>query len=246
MWLERRRPLRRRVEPARQRTWRNFAIAAVAAAAVRALEAPLVQPVARRAEERGWGLAPRLSRSPGLRRLIALVLLDYTLYLWHVLLHRVPLLWNAHLVHHADLDLDASTAVRFHAVELLMSLPWRLGQIVCIGVPRRTLALWTQLTLVEVMFHHANLRLPLGLERWLSRCIVTPRLHGIHHSVRADERDSNFSSGLALWDHLHGTGRRDVPQERITIGLPQYRRPEQVGLAWSLLRPFRRPQPAPR
>lgn len=235
-WLERRRPLRVRVEPATRRQARNLALAAFTAAFIRAVEAPIVQRVAAAGERRGWGLLPLLPARA--RRLAALLLLDYTLYLWHILLHRVPLLWRSHLVHHADLDLDASTALRFHALEFLWSLPWRMAQVALIGVPRRTLALWQKLTLAEVVFHHSNLRLPLGLERVLSRLVATPRLHGIHHSTRADERNANYSSGLALWDDLHGTARRDVPQDAITIGLPEYREPRQVRLGWSLLRPL--------
>ena len=166
------------------------------------------------------------------------MLLDYTLYVWHVLLHRVPLLWRLHLAHHVDLDLDVSTALRFHFGEFIASIPWRLAQVAIIGVPPRTLALWRALTLAEVAFHHANLRLPLPSERLLALLIVTPRLHGIHHSVVRAERDSNFSSGLTLWDRLHGTLRTDVPQEKITIGVPPYAEPGDVTLGKTLALPF--------
>jgi sterol desaturase/sphingolipid hydroxylase (fatty acid hydroxylase superfamily) len=195
---------------------------------------------ARLAEERELGVVQRLVQSRVARQALTLLLLDYTLYAWHVLLHRVPLLWKAHQVHHADFDLDVSTAARFHAAELLMSVLWRLAQIVLIGVPRTTLRLWGTLTLASVMFHHSNPLLPAGFERWLRLAIVTPRMHGIHHSMRRDERDSNFSSGLALWDALHGTGRHDVPQDAITIGLADHREEAQVTLSASLREPFQR------
>jgi sterol desaturase/sphingolipid hydroxylase (fatty acid hydroxylase superfamily) len=164
--------------------------------------------------------------------------MDYTLYAWHILLHRVPLLWRCHAAHHADLDLDASTALRFHFAEFVLSVPWRAAQIALLGVARKPLALWRSLTLVEVMFHHANLRLPVRFEDMLSRLIVTPRLHGIHHSVVGEQRNSNFSSGLTAWDFLHRTIRRDVPQQAITIGLPEYRGVAEVTLGRTLAIPF--------
>ena len=169
----------------------------------------------------------------------AVVLLDYTLYLWHVLTHRVPLLWRFHVVHHIDLDLDATTALRFHFAELVVSVPWRAAQIVALGVSREAMSLWRMLTLLEVMFHHSNLRLPARLENVLCRLIVSPRLHGIHHSVVAGQRNSNFSSGLTLWDFLHGTARLDVPQQSIAIGLPEYRSVDQVTLGRTLAIPFK-------
>src|SRR3546814_2584537 len=105
----------------------------------------------------------------------------YTLYVWHLLLHRVPLLWRCHVAHHVDLDLDASTALRFHFAELALSVPWRAAQIVLIGVSPRALSVWQTALLLSVLFHHSNARLPPAMERRLNRLIVTPRMHGIHH-----------------------------------------------------------------
>lgn len=153
-------------------------------------------------------------------RVAALLLLDYTLYLWHILLHRMPALWRWHQVHHRDRDLDVSTALRFHAMELLWSVPWRAGQVLLIGADPATLRVWGQLTLAEVMFHHSNLRLPPALEILLRPLIVTPARHGLHHASDGQLQHANFSSGLAVWDDLHGTTAPSVPQERITIGLP--------------------------
>jgi sterol desaturase/sphingolipid hydroxylase (fatty acid hydroxylase superfamily) len=155
-----------------------------------------------------------------------------------VLTHRVPWLWRMHLVHHVDLDLDASTALRFHAAELVVSVLWRAGQILCIGVRHRTLSLWQTLTLISVLFHHSNVRLPMALERVLIRFIVTPRMHGIHHSIVENEMNSNWSSGLTIWDRLHGTLRLDVPQSAITIGVLAYRAPADVRLCSLLIMPF--------
>jgi sterol desaturase/sphingolipid hydroxylase (fatty acid hydroxylase superfamily) len=164
--------------------------------------------------------------------------MDYTLYWWHVLLHRVPALWRTHEPHHIDRDLDTSTALRFHFAEFLASIPWRCAQIVAIGVGPRTLRLWQQLTLAEVLFHHSNVQLPRALERLLATIIVTPRLHGVHHSIVSLDRDSNFSSGLTVWDRLHGTARFDLDREDVTIGLPDRQHPQDVTLAKTLALPF--------
>jgi sterol desaturase/sphingolipid hydroxylase (fatty acid hydroxylase superfamily) len=219
-WLERRRPLRQATEPRAPRLVRNALTGATAAAVVAAAEMPLARRVAEAAERRHFGLVRRLGLSPAAERVAGLVLLDYTLYLWHVLLHRVPALWRAHRFHHADRDLDVSTALRFHAAEMLWSVPWRLAQVAAIGVSHKTLELWGRLTLAEVMFHHSDVRLPARLERVLGWLVVTPRLHGIHHSDQAPHQRMNLSSGLAAWDVLHGTRCTNVPQAAITIGLP--------------------------
>jgi sterol desaturase/sphingolipid hydroxylase (fatty acid hydroxylase superfamily) len=238
LWLaEQKRPLRRRVESTRRRQARNAAVAGIAAVTVQLAEMPAVRPVAALVERRGWGLLGR-TRPGALRTLASLLLLDYTLYVWHVLTHRVPLLWRFHAVHHVDLDLDASTALRFHFGELTLSVPWRIAQVAAIGVSERDLRLWQQLVLVSIVFHHSNVRLPIGVERLLAALVVTPRLHGIHHADVEAIRDSNWSSGLTIWDRLHGTLRTDVPQEAITIGVEGYEAPGQVTLPRILALPF--------
>ena len=220
LWLERKRPLRRPVEPGMARVGRNVLVGVGAALVAAAIEAPIANRCADGAARRRLGLVPRLGLSRSGERWAALLLLDYTLYLWHVLLHRVPALWRWHRVHHADNDLDVSTALRFHALEMLWSVPWRTAQVLLVGVDRATLDRWRRWTLAEVLFHHANLRLPAAVDHALGRVVVTPRQHGIHHSDVLAHQHANFSSGLALWDRLHGTARRDVAQAAITIGLP--------------------------
>ena len=238
--LERWRPLRRRVEPARVRQPRNVAVALLGALAVQLVEAPVVEPIARRVDERHLGVVPSLRLPRVVESLVALVLLDYTLYIWHVLTHRVPALWRFHRVHHVDLDLDASTAVRFHFGELSLSTPWRAAQVRWIGVRPEVLHLWQQLLLASIVFHHSNVRLPSRLERLLAWVIVTPRLHGIHHSSRAEEMNSNWSSGLSLWDRLHRTFVSDVPQDAIRIGVDGYDTPSDVTLPRLVTMPFER------
>jgi sterol desaturase/sphingolipid hydroxylase (fatty acid hydroxylase superfamily) len=242
-WLEHRRPLRRAVERGNARLARNLSIGALTAVTVSVLERPLVTRLSLLAEERNWGLVSRLPIPSTLRRIAAVLLMDYTLYWWHVLLHRSPLLWRLHEPHHTDLDLDASTGIRFHFTEFLASIPWRCAQVVLIGVGPRALALWQKLTLAEVLFHHSNLRLPPALERWLARILVTPRLHGIHHSVERVERDSNFSSGLYVWDRMHGTSRVEWFRDDVTIGLAEHQHARDVTLGKTLALPFHSAHP---
>jgi sterol desaturase/sphingolipid hydroxylase (fatty acid hydroxylase superfamily) len=213
-------------------------MAGLAAVALRLAEQPVAQTLTTLVERRRWGFLQMVGLPRPIEMVLAILLLDYTLYLWHVLTHRVAWLWRMHVVHHVDLDLDASTAVRFHAAELLVSVLWRAGQILFIGVRHQTLSLWQTLTLLSVLFHHSNVRLPILVERWLVRVIVTPRMHGIHHSIVEDETNSNWSSGLTIWDRLHGTLRLDVPQSAITIGVPAYRAPSDIRLSSLLMMPF--------
>jgi sterol desaturase/sphingolipid hydroxylase (fatty acid hydroxylase superfamily) len=236
--LERRRPLRQTVEPGLQRTGRNLAIATIGSIAVNLAETPIVTRAAAMIERRRWGLVKWLRLPLWLEVCAAVVLMDYTLYLWHVLTHRVPALWRFHAVHHIDLDLDASTAVRFHFGELTLSTPWRVAQVVAIGTSPLALSIWQTGLLASILFHHSNLELPLEVERRLSRVIVTPRMHGIHHSVLRGETESNWSSGLSVWDWLHRTLRLNVPQPEITIGVPGFQSIDDVGLTKMLTLPF--------
>ncbi len=245
LWfLERRSPLRRSVEPKLKRNARNLAVAGVAALSLQLVERPVIQPLTNLVERRGWGLLKRLRLPQWLEVLMAVVLLDYTLYLWHVLTHRAPFLWRFHIAHHVDLDLDASTALRFHFGELSISTAWRAAQVLLIGVSPLSLSVWQTFLFLSILFHHSNVRLPLELERKLNRFIVTPRMHGIHHSIIRAETDSNWSSGLTAWDWLHGTLRLNVPQEEIKIGVPAYREPEEVELLETLKMPFAAQRPS--
>jgi len=235
---EARRPLRKRREPQATRTARNLTTAALTAAVTSVVQSLLLAPIARRVEEKQLGLLPHLPMPHALRTIAGVLLLDYTLWWWHWANHEMPWLWRFHLVHHVDRDLDASTALRFHFGEMSLSVFYRAAQLRLLGVDRTTLALWQLLLFVSILFHHSNLRLPLALEQRLVRWIVTPRMHGIHHSDRRDETDSNWSSLLSWWDWLHGTMRLDVAQDAIEIGVPAYQRAEDVTLGRITALPF--------
>jgi sterol desaturase/sphingolipid hydroxylase (fatty acid hydroxylase superfamily) len=239
-WLERRRPLRPATDPRPGRVARNVASAALTATAAAVLDRPLCMALARRVEREGQGVLQRLPAP--LRDLAALIVLDYALYLWHVALHRNPTLWRAHVVHHTDQDLDVSTALRFHVAEILASVAWRLALVRWLGIGPRPLQLYQQVLFLSVLFHHSNLRLPPDADQSLARFVVTPRLHGIHHSEVPEEMDSNWASVLTVWDRLHGTYRDDVPQERIRIGVRGY--PRSLGLGEMLALPAQAPPDA--
>jgi len=235
---ERRAPLRRRTQREPARIVRNLVLGALSMAVVSAAESPVVRLLARRAEARRRGLAQRLPEPAWLRDAAAFLWMDYTIYLWHVLTHKVPALWRLHLVHHVDLDMDATTALRFHAADMLASVPWRAAQVALGGVSPRALRGWQAFFFASVLFHHSNTRLPPGWDRRLARVLTTPGMHGIHHSAVRDETDSNWSSGLSLWDHLHRTFRHDAAGERVQVGVPAYRDPGEIRLRPSLAMPF--------
>jgi sterol desaturase/sphingolipid hydroxylase (fatty acid hydroxylase superfamily) len=237
-WLEHRRPLRRRTQPTRDRLATNAALAVAATLVMRVALVPAVLAVAGWVERHEIGLIPRVPIPGAVRALLAFVLLDYTTYLWHRLNHVAPVLWRFHGIHHTDLDLDVSTAFRFHVGELLLSVGTRALQIILIGVGPALALAWEAAELVATMFHHSNLRLPIGLERGLNRVLVTPRMHGIHHSFVEGEASSNWSVMFSCWDRAHGTVRLNVPQDAITIGLPAYRDPTELRLLPLLKRPF--------
>ena len=239
LWfLERRQPLRKTVEPKVRRAGRNLAVAGLAVLSLQLVERPAIQPLTALVHRRGWGILKWLRLPAWLEVTLAVLLMDYTLYIWHVLTHRVPFLWRFHLPHHVDLDLDASTTLRFHAGELAIANGWRALQVTFIGVSPFSLSMWQTFLLLSVFFHHSNVRLPINVERKLNRILVTPRMHGIHHSIVEEETNSNWSSGLTLWDRLHGTLRLNVPQDQITIGVPAYQNSEEVKLPQILELPF--------
>jgi sterol desaturase/sphingolipid hydroxylase (fatty acid hydroxylase superfamily) len=237
--LETRQSLRRtRREDRIIRTGRNLAIAGLAGMVMNLIETPLLKRLAHRLEINELGLAHLLPRRyPALRIIAGVVLLDYGLYVWHVLTHKIPFLWRFHLVHHIDLDLDASTAIRFHFGEMLLSIPWRLAQARMAGASPMAVSIWQTCLLMSILFHHSNVRLPIGVERQLRYVIATPRLHGVHHRPEQTCLNSNWSSGLSLWDFIHHTHCWREDEQRAT-GVPDFQRPEQVTLPRCLTIPF--------
>lgn len=232
------RPLRQTREPKIRRMVRNFTTAGISLAAMTLLQAPVLVPVSEWTMARGIGLLHLVALPRWAEMVSALILLDYTLWWWHRASHRVPFLWRFHLPHHADRDLDSSTALRFHFGELALSVGYRAVQIIVLGVDPFMVWVWQTILFASILFHHANVRLPLAMERMLVWLVVTPRMHGIHHSDRRSEADSNWSSLLSVWDRLHRTLLLNVPQREVIIGVPAYQHPEDVTIGKVLALPF--------
>ena len=234
-------PLRHHVRPRGERLAVNTAVAVIAALVVRLAVVPVGLAVADAAQRGGFGLLHWLAAPAAVTWTVALLLLDYTMYLWHRLNHRVPALWRFHLVHHTDLDLDVSTALRFHAGELFLSCGWRAAQVAVIGPPTALVLVFEVVFEAATAFHHSNWGLSPALDRTLTSIVVTPRMHGIHHSTVEAETNSNWSVMFSWWDTLHRTRRREREGEtRLVIGLPAYRTP--LGVRDLMTLPFRRRQ----
>jgi sterol desaturase/sphingolipid hydroxylase (fatty acid hydroxylase superfamily) len=171
---------------------------------------------------------------------LGFLLMDLTFYYWHRANHRIPVLWRFHNVHHIDPDLDVSTALRFHAGEVLFSVACRVVQIGLLGVSPLTYMVYESIFQGSTLFHHSNVRLPLRVERLLNIILVTPRMHGIHHSVIEPETNSNYGVVFSWWDLLHRSLRRNIPQAALVIGVPAYLESADNTLWHTLTLPFRK------
>ncbi|QHT70595.1 sterol desaturase family protein [Rhodocytophaga rosea] len=231
--------LRKRKQDRWQRLKTNSSIATVGLAGLRGALLPAMLSGSAWTVQKRFGLLQRLPLPRWLQGVLAFVLLDYSNYLWHRLNHQCPFLWRFHNVHHTDLDLDISTAWRFHAGEVLLSIFFRGGMIVLIGASPRQVITYEILYEGATAFHHSNWKLPFAIEKVLNKLMVTPRMHGIHHSIVLRETNSNYSVIFSAWDRLHGTVRLNVPQQEIVIGVPAYRSTAEENVRFLLILPFR-------
>jgi sterol desaturase/sphingolipid hydroxylase (fatty acid hydroxylase superfamily) len=240
---------RRRTSEARSRRWAtNLVIAGLGSIAVRALAwltqqlaVPFVAVAAALlAERQGIGLLNWMTSPAWLEMALALLALDAAIWLQHWASHKVPLLWRLHRVHHADVDFDVTTAVRFHPVEIALSMLYKVALALVLGPSVLAVIVFEVVLNASAMFNHANLALPLPLDRALRAIIVTPDMHRVHHSVLRHEHDTNFGFNLSVWDRLFGT-YTPQPEEghvEMRIGLDAYPAPEPTRLWWSLWLPF--------
>ena len=194
------------------------------------------------AEANGWGLLNFVAVPDWLAILVTVLLLDLIIYAQHVLFHAAPWLWRLHRMHHADLDIDVTTGIRFHPAEILLSMVIKLGAVVALGAPALGVMIFEILLNASSMFNHSNIRLPVGVDRWLRWILVTPDMHRVHHSIVAQETNSNFGFNSPWWDQLFGTYRAQpaAGHEAMTIGLAQFRDPAELRLDRMLLQPLRR------
>ncbi|MFK5925231.1 MAG: sterol desaturase family protein [Desulfuromusa sp.] len=196
--------------------------------------------VAVAAAAKGWGLFNSYDLSPWLTIPLSILLLDLVVYLQHLMFHATPVLWRLHMVHHADLDLDASSGLRFHPLEILISMGIKMTVVAALGIPVIAVFIFEITLNATAMFNHGNIYLPEKVDRILRLFTVTPDMHRVHHSVLIRETNSNFGFNFPWWDRLFGTYRAQpaAGHELMTIGLSQFRKAEQVTLLKLLLLPF--------
>jgi len=208
----------------------NLGIVALNAVLVRLLLPTTAVALALVGEREGWGLLHHFALPGWVALPVAVIALDLVVYLQHVMVHAVPVLWRLHRVHHADLHFDVTTGARFHPIEILLSMLIKFAAILVIGPSPEAVVVFEVLLNATAMFNHGNVRLPTALDRWLRWVVVTPDMHRVHHSVEDDETNSNFGFNLPWWDRLFGTYRNQPRggHAGMTIGIHGWRDPRQV------------------
>lgn len=193
------------------------------------------------ADTQGWGLFNAISLPIWLEIAIVVLIFDFAIWLQHLITHKVPLLWRLHRVHHADVDMDVTTAIRFHPVEIALSMLLKIGLVYLLGPAAIAIVIFEIILNGTAMFNHSNLALPAGLDRIMRKVLVTPDMHRVHHSVQRSEHDSNYGFCLSIWDQLFGTyiAQPKDGHDAMQVGLEwQDDRPSKLG--WSLALPFAR------
>ena len=239
-------PRRKLLVSKRHRWLTNVGISVIGTAVLR-LMAMLAVPIAAvtaafYAEQHQIGLLNQVAWPEWIKVVVALLVLDLAIWFQHWASHKVPLLWRLHKVHHADRDIDVTTAVRFHPVEIALSMVWKIAVVVPLGASPLAVFLFEVILNGCAMFNHANIALPVWLDRVLRLFVVTPDMHRVHHSVLRREHNSNFGFNLSLWDRLLRTytSQPKGGHQGMTIGLPPYQSEDPTRFGWSLWLPFRR------
>jgi sterol desaturase/sphingolipid hydroxylase (fatty acid hydroxylase superfamily) len=224
----------------RSRWFGNLGVVVISAVLLRIVFPITAVQLAIRAGQSGWGLLNVMHLPYWLVVVLSIVILDFIIYLQHVMFHAVPTLWRLHMVHHADLDYDLTTGIRFHPIEILISMVIKFSAIMLLGTPALAVVLFEIILNGLAMFNHGNFFIPLGLDRVLRWFVVTPDMHRVHHSVFPSETNSNYGFNLSWWDRIMGTYRAQprLGHQGMTIGLNQFRDPSRLTLAWMLILPF--------
>lgn len=239
---------RRRVEIPRLIRWsNNLGLVALDTLLVRLVFPIAAVGLAMMMQDRGWGLFNLVDLSGWLELVLSVLLLDLAIYLQHVLFHKVPLLWRLHRVHHADLEIDVTTGLRFHPVEILLSMGIKFAVVALIGASPVSVLVFEVLLNATAMFNHSNIKLPTRFDRFLRLIVVTPDMHRVHHSIDPRETDSNYGFNLPWWDRLLGTyiAQPRAGHEGMTIGFEQFRKVRELWLDRMLTQPLRGPASGP-
>jgi sterol desaturase/sphingolipid hydroxylase (fatty acid hydroxylase superfamily) len=241
--LESKFQLRKRVQNRWKRIVINFLVAFPSFLLLRLLFIPAMVWLAYKNQEWHFGLNYLYTAPTWLEASIAFLLLDYSNYLWHIILHKMPLMWRFHLVHHTDLDLDISTSFRFHFGELIGSVFFRGAAVILIGISPLMVLIYEIAFDAANQFQHSNIKMPFLFEKILNKILVTPRMHGIHHSVKKSETDSNYSIIFSFWDRLHKTIKLNVRQDEVITGIPAYPDEKELTTGNLLKLPFTKIRP---
>lgn len=216
----------------------NLTLGLINAVALTLLAAPLIARAARWSEESGLGLLRFFNLPPPAAAIAAVLLIDGWMYLWHRANHKIPFLWRFHRVHHSDPEMDATTAIRFHAGEILISSALRLAVIPLLGISLRQLLVYESLLLPVILFHHSNVNLPERFDRRLRLALVSPSIHRVHHSREMLETNSNYSSVFSFWDRIAGTFRLRRNGQPVKFGLDEYDGEKWQSMPGLLITPF--------
>ena len=233
-------PRRRREIPRLLRWTNNLGLVIIDTVVVR-LTFPIVAVgLAIVAQQRGWGLFNIFPAPAWIAVLASVIVLDLVIYLQHVMFHAVPAFWRLHRMHHADLEFDVTTGLRFHPVEILLSMGLKLAAVAALGPPAIAVLIFEVLLNATAMFNHSNVRIPLKLDRVLRWIVVTPDMHRVHHSIHPTETNSNFGFNLPWWDKLLGTYRPQPKEghEAMIIGIEQFRDRRDLWLDRMLIQPL--------
>jgi len=221
----------------------NLAIVALYTIALRIIFPLLAIDMALIAEQRGWGLLNNLSMPLWMSTVAGVFMLDLVIYLQHVMFHTLPILWRLHMMHHSDLNIDVTTGLRFHPIEIFISMGIKMAAVAALGPPVLAVLIFEIILNATSMFNHGNVYLPLKFDAFLRLLVVTPDMHRVHHSVTIRETNSNFGFNFPWWDRLLGTYRAQpaAGHEGMTIGLSHFRNPGELTLLHLLVLPFTRP-----
>jgi sterol desaturase/sphingolipid hydroxylase (fatty acid hydroxylase superfamily) len=234
-------PRKQRTQPRTSRWFTNWSLVIVDSIVLRIVFPILAVGVALYAGEQGWGLLNLVALPFWLEVILAVVLLDFAVWAQHVATHKIPILWRVHKVHHVDRDIDVTTGIRFHPIEIILSMAYKLLVVIALGPAALAVVFFEVILNASAMFNHANVRLPLAVDRVLRAVIVTPDMHRVHHSIIHRETDSNYGFFFSVWDRLFGTyiAQPHHGHTGIVIGLDEHQDESPSSLFWSLMLPFR-------
>lgn len=233
---------RREPKPVKAKRWlTNWAIVIIDSVALRLVFKAAAVGGALWAAENGVGLFNNLAAPYWIAFVASVVVLDFAIWLSHLASHKVPALWRLHRMHHSDVDIDVTTAIRFHPVEILLSMAWKYVIVLALGAPAAAVLVFEIILNGLAMFNHANVKLPLRLDAWLRLFVVTPDMHRVHHSTDVRETDSNYGFNLSLWDRMFGTyvDQPALGHDAMRIGIAEWQDDRPTGLAWTLSVPLR-------